>query len=82
MAIEEYRNNPGFGPGIVIDHAQHAIAKYRDPAKSPDCSGLGRVRLGKGRVPYYLRDPFLRELPLAEDVLKWRERTMGWLSQP
>ena len=69
MAIEEYRNNPVFGPGIVIDHAQHAIAKRCDSAESSDCSGLRRVGLCKSRAPYCLRDPFLGELSLIHDML-------------
>jgi hypothetical protein len=69
LAIEEYRNDPVFGPGIVIDHAQHAIAKRCDPAESSDCSRLRRVGLGKGRAPYCFRDPFLDELSLVYDVL-------------
>ena len=69
MAIEEYRNDPVFGPGIVIDQAQHAIAKRCDPMESADCSRLRQVGLGKSRAPYCFRDPFLGELSLVDDML-------------
>jgi len=57
------------GPGIVIDHAQHAIAKRCDPTESSDCPGLRRVGLCKSRRRYCIRDPFLGELSLIHDVL-------------
>jgi hypothetical protein len=69
MAIEEYRNNPVFGPGIGIDHAQHAIAKRCDSTESSDCSRLRRVGLRKIRARYCFRDPFLGELSPVHDVL-------------
>ena len=69
MAIEKYRNNPVFGPGIVIDYAQHAIAKRGDPAESSDCARLHWVGLRKIRACYCFRDPFLGELSLVHDVL-------------
>jgi hypothetical protein len=69
LAIEEYRNDPVFGPGIVIDHAQHAIAKRCDPAESAECPGLRRVGLRKIRARYCFRDPCLGELSLVHDVL-------------
>jgi hypothetical protein len=68
MAIEEYRNDPVFGPGIVIDHAQHAIAKRCDSSESSDCPRLRRVGLCKSRARYCFCDPFLGELSLTHDM--------------
>ena len=69
MAIEEYRNNPVFGSGIEVDHAQHAIAKRCDPTESADCPRLRRVGFRKIRARYCFRDPYLGELSLVHDVL-------------
>jgi len=69
MAIEEYRNNPVFGPGIVIDHAQHAIAKRCDPSEGSDCPRLRRVGLCKRGARYCFHNPFRGELSLFHDVL-------------
>jgi hypothetical protein len=57
--IEKNRDDPVFRFGIVVDHAEHAIAKRCNPAESPNCTGLVRVGLRENRASDDLRDPFL-----------------------
>jgi len=71
-------DDPVFCPGIVIHHAQHAIAKCRDLTERPSCSRLGRVGLRESRVLHYFRNPLLRELPLADDMLSVARKNNGF----